>query len=104
MLNFETGTPLFFSYRNYFLLLQWIPQEVHVQIAESTKQTYICCREAGKDDLMDVMMQVSDDLDKDWMKYDKDAFVNAWDIGNYVADYLTKKSGNEGCACSSEIL
>lgn len=81
-----------------------MPQEVHVQMAESAKQSYITTREEGKDDIMDIMMQVSGDLDNNWKKYDKDAFVNAWDIGNYVADYLTKRSGNEGCECSSEIF
>ena len=61
-------------------------------------------REEGKDDVMDIMMQVADDLNKNWKLYDTDAFVNAWDIGNYVADYLTRRSGNEGCECSSQIF
>jgi hypothetical protein len=73
-------------------------------MGESAKQSYVTCREAGKDDIADVMMAVSDDLHRNWKLYDKDAFVNAWDIGNYVADYLTKRSGNEGCSCSSEIF
>ena len=53
---------------------------------------------------MDIMMQVSSDLESNWRQYDKDAFVNAWDIGNYVSDYLTQRSGNEGCECSSQIM
>jgi hypothetical protein len=79
-------------------------QEVHVQMGESAKQSYIACREAGNDDITDVMMAVSDDLLSNWKQYDKDAFVNPYDIGNYVADYLTKRSGNEGCASSSDIF
>lgn len=84
--------------------LQWMPQEVHVQMANSAKKSYIEMRESGKEDLMDIMMQISTDLDQNWQEYDKDAFVNAWDIGNYCADYLTKKSGNEGCECSSQVF
>ena len=81
-----------------------MPQEVHVQMAQSAKQSYVACRESGFNDVMDVLMQVSDDLVASWKEYDKDAFDNAWDIGNYAADYLTKRSGNEGCECASEIL
>ena len=73
-------------------------------MAESAKRSYINCREAGRDEVMDILMQVSDDLSADWEKYDADAFVNAWDIANYVADYLTKASGNEGCECSEAII
>lgn len=83
---------------------EWMPQEVHVRMAASAKASYVLCREGGKDDVMDIMMQISADLDGEWARYDKDAFVNAWDVGNYAADYLIKKSGNEGCACSSEIF
>ena len=49
------------------------------------------------------MMKVSDDLEANWAEYDNDAFVNAWDIGNYVADYLMDRIGNEGCGCSATI-
>lgn len=80
-----------------------MPQEVHVRMAESAKQSYISCREAGQDDVTDILMKISDDLHSNWQEYDADAFVNAWDIGNYASDYLIKRSGNEGCACSSQI-
>jgi hypothetical protein len=84
---------------------EWMPQEVHIRMAMSAKNSYVQCRESGTSDVMDIMMQISTDLDADWMQlYDADAFVNAWDVGNYAADYLTKKSGNEGCACSSELF
>lgn len=52
---------------------------------------------------MSIMMRIASDLEADWSMYDKDAFVNAWDVANYVSDYLTKKSGSEGCECSSQI-
>jgi hypothetical protein len=82
---------------------EWMPQDVHVRMAESAKTSYITCREDGQDDVMDILMAISTDLDLNWAKYDDDAFVNAWDIGNYASDYLIKRSGNEGCECSSAI-
>ena len=75
-----------------------------MKMAESAKKSYISCREGGSDDLMDVMMKIASDLEENWHHYDKDAFVNAWEIGNYCSDYLTKQSGSEGCECSSEIF
>ena len=82
---------------------EWIPQEVHIQMASSAQQTYVSCRENGEDDVAEIMLRVVDDLNDDWKKFDKDAFVNAWDIGNYVADYLSNRAGVEGCACSASI-
>lgn len=82
---------------------EWIPQDVHIRMAESAKKSYISCRESGQSDVMDILMQISNDLEANWQDYDADAFVNAWDIGNYAADYLIKRSGNEGCECSSAI-
>ncbi len=87
-----------------WLDFEWMPQQVHIDMAECAKNSYIMCREAGQNDVMDVMMQISNDLDKNWEKYNDDAFVNAWDIGNYCSDYLVKRSGNEGCECSSQIF
>jgi hypothetical protein len=82
---------------------EWMPQEVHVKMGKSAKLSYIFCRSEGQDDVMDVLMQIANDLEANWQEYDADAFVNAWDIGNYCSDYLVKRSGNEGCECSSEI-
>ena len=84
--------------------LEWCPQEVHVQMGESAKRSYITAREAGNHEIMAIMTQVSDDLEKNWGKYDKDAFVNAWDIGNYVSDYLIARSGGESCDCNAAIF
>jgi len=83
---------------------EWVPQQVHIDMAESAKRSYVKCREADQSDVMDIMMQISTDLDANWSEYNADAFVNAWDIGNYCSDYLVRRSGNEGCECSSVIF
>ncbi|CAB9519802.1 expressed unknown protein [Seminavis robusta] len=83
---------------------EWMPQEVHVRMGESAKKSYIKCREAGDDDLMNIMSTVADDLTSKWFEeYDADAFVGAWDIANYVSDYLVQVSGQEGCECSNKV-
>ena len=81
-----------------------MPQEVHMQMGLCAKESYIKEREAGNADIMTIMMTVADDLSDNWQKYDKDAFVNAYDIANYVSDYLVKRSGQEACDCSAEIF
>lgn len=83
---------------------EWIPQDVHVKMGISVKNTYIRCRSSGLDDVAEIMTQVTDDLFDNWAEYNADAFVNAWDIGNYVADYLIAKSGSETCGCSTKIV
>ena len=50
------------------------------------------------------MTEVTDKLCEKWSEYNADAFVNAWDVGNYVADYLIAKSGSETCGCSTKIV
>ena len=80
-----------------------MPQEVHKQIGDKAKESYLKCRNNGDDDLMMVMTTVADDLTENWDKYDADAFVNAWDIANYVSDYLVQRSGAEACVCSTKI-
>jgi hypothetical protein len=82
---------------------EWMPQEIHVQMGHSAKLSYIYCREEGDSEIMSIMMRIATDLEANWAVYDKDAFVNAWDVANYVSDYLTKRSGSEGCECSSRI-
>ena len=78
-------------------------QEVHIRIGVSVKNTYVKCRNDGIDDVASIMTQVTDDLYARWSEYNADAFVNAWDVGNYVADYLIAKSGSETCGCSNQI-
>lgn len=82
---------------------EWMPQEVHIKMGVSVKNTYITCRSNGVDDIATIMTDVTDDLYESWEIYDKDAFVNAWDIGNYVSDFLIAKSGAETCGCATKI-
>jgi hypothetical protein len=82
---------------------EWMPQDIHVEMGLSAKKSYMMCRQEGDGEIMSIMMRIASDLEADWSLYDKDAFVNAWDVANYVSDYLTKKSGSEGCECSSQI-
>lgn len=88
---------------SFVYLKKWMPQEVHVKMAESVKQSYIKCREAGDADVMSIMTTIADDLTAKWSEYDADTFVGPFDISNYVSDYLVKSSGQEGCDCSHEI-
>lgn len=83
---------------------EWMPQEVHVKMGTSVQNTYVSCRSKGMDDVSQIMTEVTDDLYARWSEYNADAFVNAWDIGNYVADYLIAKSGSETCGCSTQIV
>ena len=95
----EDGERLAMSIQKW-LDLEWCPQDIHHKIGLSAKQSYINSREKGCIDIMDIMVQVTDDLVANWHEYDKDAFVNAWDIGNYASDFLHQMAGAERCACS----
>jgi hypothetical protein len=99
----EEGTLLATSIAKW-LDAEWMPQKIHVAMAESAKQSYMQARQAGEADIMSVMMRVADDLRANWKLYDKEAFVNEWDVANYCSDYLTRRSGNEACDCSTEIF
>lgn len=81
-----------------------MPQEIHIQMGISVKATYIQCRNNGINDVAEIMTKVTDKLCEKWAEYNADAFVNAWDVGNYVADYLIAKSGSETCGCSTKIV
>ena len=70
----------------------------------SVRNSYVACRTEGIDDVAAIMMKTTDDLYERWSEYNADAFVNAWDVGNYVADYLIAKSGSETCGCSTKIV
>lgn len=85
---------------------EWLPQATHALIGAQCAASYVTCRSSGDGagDVMTIMTQTADDLTQDWAKlYDAEAFVNAWDVANYVSDYLTAQSGNEGCECSATI-
>ena len=87
-----------------WLDVEWMPQEVHVRMGSSVKNSYVTCRSKGIDEVAEIMTKVTDDLYERWAEYNADAFVNAWDVGNYVADYLIAKSGSETCGCSTKIV
>ena len=76
-----------------WLDLEWCPQEVHAAIAENAKQTYVKLRSRGDDCVSSIMHETAENLHANWDAYDKDAFVNAWDVANYVSDYLSMRSG-----------
>lgn len=83
---------------------EWMPQEIHMKMAQRVKESYIKCRTTDETaDIMTIMTTVADDLTAHWAEYDKDAFVNAWDVANYVSDFLTTKAGGESCGCTSKI-
>ena len=101
----DVGQELALSVQQW-LDAEWMPLTVHAQVGESCKQSYISSRLSGHDDLMLLMTTVVDDLVQDWHEYDDDIFVNAWDITNYVSDFMIQKMGNdddEGCECSATI-
>ena len=75
----------------------------YIRMGVSVKNTYITCRNNGIDDIASIMTDCTDDLYERWSEYDADAFINAWDVGNYVSDFLIAKSGSETCGCSAKI-
>lgn len=83
---------------------EWMPQRVHAEVAMNVKETYINCRRNGEDDLMAIMMTTASNLSDKWTdEWESEMFVNVWDIANYVSDYLTTKSGSDGCECKQKI-
>ena len=87
---------------------EWFPQDIHLQMGLSAKRSYVQCRTSDppQHDVMDIMMKISLDLSDDWEeKYDAEAFINPYDVGNYAADWLTKTLTDvEGCECTSELF
>lgn len=82
---------------------EWMPQEIHRKIGQSVKKSYVQCRETGQSDLMTIMTTVADSLNERWDEFNADAFVNAWDVANYVSDWLTVNAGEPGCNCTQKI-
>lgn len=88
---------------------EWMPQHIHMLMGQSVTESYIKVRTSDTVDTDDIIMTilttVADDLTENWSIYDKDAFVNAWDIANYVSDYLTTRINNSttDCACTLKI-
>lgn len=86
-----------------WLDMEWCPQEVHRAIAEDVKKTYVRARQDGDDCVSSLMHEVAESLQSNWSEYDKDAFVNAYDVANYFSDFLSIRAGEfdfyDGCAC-----
>lgn len=100
----QVGDALALSVQRW-LDAEWMPQDIHRQMGQSASDSYVHCRTAAQtDDIMAIMTAVAEDLQQVWdEKYDAEAFVNAWDVANYVSDYLTQQAGNESCGCSAQI-
>jgi hypothetical protein len=83
---------------------EWLPQDVHAEVAAQVRTTYITCRTNGEDDLMAIMMATASNLSDHWTAdWERHLFVNVWDVANYVSDYLTTKAGSDGCECKQTI-
>jgi len=82
-----------------------MPQDIHIRIGMVAKETYVECRNRNEVDISEIMLATSTKLSEQWKAdFDKDAFVNAWDIGNYVADYFIQRTSEDACACSISIV
>lgn len=76
-----------------WLDMEWCPQEVHRAIGENVKKTYVRARQDGDDCVSSLMHEVAESLQSNWAEYDKDAFVNAYDVANYFSDYCSIRAG-----------
>lgn len=83
---------------------EWLKQEIHVKMGVRVKNVYVKCRSRGVDDVSQIMIDISDDLYENWEEFNRDAFVNAWDVSNYCADWMITKAGSETCECSTKIV
>ena len=82
---------------------EWIEQDCHKSIGSVVKEKYIEGRSVEKiNDLGEIMMYIGTELESatDFME---DAFVNEWDIVNYVSDLLMKRMDRELCSCSELV-
>lgn len=84
---------------------KWMPQDVHNRIGDAVKSVYVECRRNNEVDISSIMIITSEHLDQRWIEFENDGvFVNAWDVGNYVADYLIQRTSEDVCACSTPIV
>lgn len=83
-----------------WLDMEWCPQEVHVELAigerMSRKRTFERARMGTTDCVSSLMHEVAESLQSNWAEYDKDAFVNAYDVANYFSDYCSIRAGEFG--------
>jgi len=102
--------------------------DVHNEIANTVRDSYIEARNANEHEVRDIlpihfvkpsyallktismkvsviMFKVAGDLEMKWTDFEqKGAFTNAWDVANYVSDYLAYRIGVQGCECSAKII
>jgi hypothetical protein len=84
---------------------EWMPLEVHREIANSVRDSYVVARNANEHEVAVIMFKIAQDLEVQWTDFDqKGAFTNAWDVANYVSDYLAYRIGIQGCECSAKVI
>lgn len=79
---------------------EYIVQPVHAAIGRQVEDIYLRERRSGVTDLGEMLMQVGAALEQ----FDMDnAFVNAWDVANRVADFLIVRMDRELCECAGDL-
>ena len=79
---------------------EYIVQPVHAAIGKQVEEIYLRERRSGVTDLGEMLMQVGAALEQ----FDMDnAFVNAWDVANRVADFLIVRMDRELCECAGDL-
>lgn len=79
---------------------EYIVQPVHAAIGRQVEDIYLRERRSGVTDLGEMLMQVGASLEQ----FDMDnAFVNAWDVANRVADFLIVRMDRELCECAGDL-
>ncbi|GMH66536.1 hypothetical protein TrRE_jg4752 [Triparma retinervis] len=85
----------------------WYPHSSHCLIADACAELYVRARSDEKfDDVSSVLVYVAEALEAQGGMTQEGifdgSFVNNWDIGNLVADYLVfRTTGGEGCSCNT---
>jgi len=79
---------------------EYIVQPVHAAIGRQVEDIYLRERRNGVTDLGEMLMQVGAAMER----FDMDnAFVNAWDVANRVADFLIVRMDRELCKCAGDL-
>jgi hypothetical protein len=79
---------------------EYIVQPVHAAIGKQVEDIYLRERRNGVTDLGEMLMQVGASLEQFDMG---NAFVNAWDVANRVADFLIVRMDRELCECAGDL-
>eukprot|EP00747_Dinoflagellata_sp_TGD_P072513 gnl/TRDRNA2_/TRDRNA2_157512_c0_seq5.p1 gnl/TRDRNA2_/TRDRNA2_157512_c0~~gnl/TRDRNA2_/TRDRNA2_157512_c0_seq5.p1 ORF type:complete len:277 (+),score=23.72 gnl/TRDRNA2_/TRDRNA2_157512_c0_seq5:99-929(+) len=79
---------------------EWTPLPVHEKIGEAAAQVYSEARDAGLDDLTEILTQMFFGLEPIWNESGFDeSFVGPFDVSNYAAEFLMARTGSDGCKC-----